>query len=169
MKKRRVMMGMLLQEKERYLAAHPETGEWDLEVAGHYAKGMSVTAIAEKMSASIQTVYRTISKVEEFLFPRKNYFDSLKKYVQDNPPNYGDGEAHSILEMLFCHYEEFNRFDTDAIEEGFRKLYGQMDGKKLEEIDPVIYTTSILCREHEKSGFVEGVKVGVQMGVELYS
>lgn len=169
MNQRRVRMGVLLKKQDHYLAAHPETGERDIEIAKRYAKGESSVIIAMDMFISKDTVYRAIRKVEDYLKPQTDHFDRLRQYAENNLPNYGDGGAHSILEMLFCHYEEYNRFETEAITEGFHKLYDQMEGKKLDEIDPVIYTTSILCREHEKAGFVEGVKVGVLMGVELYS
>lgn len=164
-----MLLTLLHKQEKSYRASHPQTGEQDLRIAKAYWQGTPVPEIMEDFHYSQPTVYRIIGKVEKFLLQRQAYFNTLYRYAENNLPNYGDGEAHSILEMLFCHYEEFNRFETEAITEGFHKLYDQMEGKKLDEIDPVIYTTSILCREHEKAGFVEGVKVGVLMGVELYS
>ena len=36
------------------------------------------------------------------------YVAALRKYVAENPPNYGS-DAHSILEMLYSYYHEFFR------------------------------------------------------------
>lgn len=71
----------------------------------------------------------------------------LRKYVEENPPNYG-GDAHSILEMLFTYYHECNNTDTDG-------------AMSLREMARVVNAVCIHCREYEKSGFWEGVKVGI--------
>lgn len=42
-----------------------------------------------------------------------------------------------------------------------------MDGKPLLKIDEIIYAASILCRDHEKAGFMEGIKVGTSLAKEL--
>ena len=71
----------------------------------------------------------------------ENYIQSLRNYIADHPPDYGDGNAKSILEMLFCHYTEFNRFDTDAIKLGFAE--GVKVGMRLEKelsTQPQLYT-----------------------------
>ena len=94
------------------------------------------------------------------------YIEALKCHVAENPPNYGDGDAHSILEMLYSYYHECNNTDNDAIKESFEDLYLQMHGMPLREMDRIIDAVCTLCREHEKAGFVEGVKVGIQLGQE---
>lgn len=94
------------------------------------------------------------------------YVDSLKRYVAENPPNYGS-DAHSILEMLFTYYHECNNTDTDAVKAAFEDLYQRMHGMPLREMDRIVDVVCTLCREHEKDGFVEGVKVGLCLGREL--
>lgn len=51
------------------------------------------------------------------------YIDTLRHLVDENPPNYGDGDATSILEMLFTYCHECNNTDTDAIKVAFEDLY----------------------------------------------
>lgn len=94
------------------------------------------------------------------------YVAVLRKYVADNPPNYGS-DALSILEMLFTHYHECNNTDTAAVKAAFEDLYQQMHGMPLREIDRIVDAVCTLCREHEKAGFVEGVKVGIWLEKEL--
>lgn len=158
--------------KERYAhykAYHPKSWEVDFRIAKYFYEGKTVAEIAMAIPCYETTVYRAKERIEAFLFPGKEEFAILKQFVEENPPDYGDGEANSILEMLYCHYEESNRFDNEQIREGFHQLYEQMEGKSLQEMDPVINTTSILCRDHEKAGFVEGVKVGIRLAAELNS
>ena len=88
------------------------------------------------------------------------YVAAQRKYVADNLPNYGC-DAHSIQEMLFAYYHECNNADTDAVKAAFEDLYQRMHGMPLREMDRIVDAVCTLCREHEKAGFVEGVKVGV--------
>ena len=94
------------------------------------------------------------------------YVAVLRKYVAENPPNYGS-DARSILEMLFSYYHECNNTDTDVVKAAFEVLYQRMHGMPLREVDRIVDAVCTLCREHEKAGFVDGVKVGVSLGKEL--
>ena len=73
----------------------------------------------------------------------------------------------SILEMLFDAYNDTTGMDNEAIKAHFEELYRLMHGKPLQEIDEIIYAVCTLCRDHEKAGFIEGVKVGIGLGQEL--
>ena len=73
----------------------------------------------------------------------------------------------SILEMLFDAYNDTTGMDNAEINTDFERLYQLMNGKPLQEIDEIIYAVCTLCRDHEKAGFIEGVKVGIGLGQEL--
>ena len=94
------------------------------------------------------------------------YAKILKRHVAENPPNYG-GDAQSILEMLYSYYHECNNTETDTVKAAFEDLYQRMHGMPLREMDRIIDAVCTLCREHEKAGFVEGMKVGIQLGIEI--
>ena len=47
------------------------------------------------------------------------------------------------------------------------ELYRQMNGMPLREMDKIVYPVCKLCRDHERSGFVEGIKIGVRLRTEL--
>ena len=49
----------------------------------------------------------------------------------------------------------------------FDALYQSMNGMTLQEVDRVIYPVCTLCRDHEKSGFIHGVQVCVQLVQEV--
>ena len=95
----------------------------------------------------------------------KNFYDVLKQYVSENRPNFGDGE--SVLTMLYEAYSECNRLDDAQIKGDFEELYRLMNGMELQEMDKIIYPVCKLCRDHERSGFVEGIKIGIMLAHEL--
>jgi hypothetical protein len=95
----------------------------------------------------------------------ENYFEKLRTYIAENPPDFGDGE--SVLTMLYEAYAESNRMDYGTIKEDFNELYRQMNGMDLREMDKIIYPVCTLCRDHQRSGFLEGVKVGIRLRTEL--
>ena len=95
----------------------------------------------------------------------KRYVEALRRDLCKNPPSFGD--ADSVLEMLYGCYNQYNRMDTAEIKAGFEELYAKMTGMPLRDMDDIIYTACALCREHEKSGFIEGVKVGVLLTKEI--
>ena len=88
-------------------------------------------------------------------------------HVKNHPPDLGDNDAQTVLEMLYGYYNQYNRMDTEEIKAGFEELYRKMTGMPLRDMDEIIYTACSLCREHEKSGFIEGVKVGIRLAEEL--
>lgn len=70
-----------------------------------------------------------------------------------------DGEE-SVLEILYEYHLEHQTYDNEQIRADFNALYQQMHGMPLKEIDKVIYAVCDLCRDHELTGFMEGVKTG---------
>ena len=57
--------------------------------------------------------------------------------------------------------------DTPQIKSDFETLYQQLTGKTFRELDSIIDTVTTLCWHHEKSGFIEGIKLGILLATEL--
>ena len=95
------------------------------------------------------------------------FVTQLKAYVEATTPRSEDLSPESLLEMLFNVYTELNGFDNQIIREDFNDLYTAMNGKTLREMDQIIYPVCTLCRDHEKTGFEEGIKVGIRLAQEL--
>lgn len=95
----------------------------------------------------------------------KNFYDVLNRYVSENQPNFGDGE--SVLTLLYEAYSECNRLDDAQIKADFNELYRLMNGMALRDMDKIIYPVCKLCRDHERSGFIEGIKIGIMLENEL--
>ena len=94
------------------------------------------------------------------------FITRLKTYAEATISD-GDRSPESLLEMLFNVYTEFNGFDNQIIREDFNDLYIAMNGKTLREMDQIIYPVCTLCRDHEKAGFQEGIKVGIRLAQEV--
>lgn len=97
----------------------------------------------------------------------KEFVDALHAYIAQQKINFGDGDAQSLLEMLFIAYTQRNGFDDETIRKDFDALYEAMNGKSLQEIDRVIDPVCTLCRDHEKAGFIQGILLGVRLEREL--
>ena len=95
----------------------------------------------------------------------KTYFEKLRTYIAENPPDFGDGE--SVLTLLYEAYAESNKMDDGTIKEDFNELYRMMNGMPLREMDEIIYPVCTLCRDYEKTGFIEGIRLGVLLAQEL--
>ena len=95
----------------------------------------------------------------------KKFVEKLKQRVDENPPNYGD--SNSVLGLLYECFNENNPYDNNQIKADFEKLYRQMNGMSLRDMDKIIYPVCKLCRDHEKTGFIEGIKVGIHLATEL--
>ena len=93
------------------------------------------------------------------------YIEKLEQQIADNPPNFGD--ADSVLGLLYECFNENNPYDNEQIKADFEMLYRQMNGMPLREMDKIVYPVCKLCRDHERSGFVEGVKVGIRLYSEF--
>ena len=95
----------------------------------------------------------------------KSYIEALLAYARTEPTDYGQGE--SVLTVLYECYSDSNRMDDAQIRADFRELYAQMNGMTIQEMDRVIYPVCSLCRDHQRVGFVEGVKIGLLLAGEV--
>ena len=95
----------------------------------------------------------------------EEYIKTLTDLAMSEHPNLGPGD--SVLSLLYEVYNERNNMDTDRIKTAFQALYRTMNGKTLEEMDTILYPVCALCREHQRSGFIAGVKIGLKLAAEL--
>ena len=93
------------------------------------------------------------------------FFETLKTHIEQHPPNCGDGE--SVLTMLYECHNENSPYDNEQIKADFNELYQQMNGMPLREMDKIIYPVCTLCKNHKKTGFIEGIKIGIRLHQEL--
>ena len=95
----------------------------------------------------------------------EKYIQALREYALSHTPSFGGGE--SVLEMLYECHNENSPYDNEQNKADFNELYRMMNGMELREMDKIIYPVCTLCHDHEKAGFVEGIKIGIRLIAEL--
>ena len=94
-----------------------------------------------------------------------DFYQILKANIDAHPPQYGDGT--SVLTMLYEAYSQTNQMDDAQLKQDFEALYQQMNGISLQKMDQILDPVCSLCRSHQRTGFIEGLKVGVKLREEL--
>lgn len=94
-----------------------------------------------------------------------DYFRVLSEHIQSNTMKLG--KAESILALLYESYIDSQGYDNEQIKADFNELYSLMNGMPIREMDKIVYPVCTLCRDHERSGFIHGVKVGIYLSQEL--
>ena len=94
-----------------------------------------------------------------------DFYAILKTHIKTHPPDFGDGD--SVLTMLYEAFAEANPMDDGRLKQDFNDLYQVMNGMPLREMDKIIYPVCKLCRDHERAGFVVGIKIGIMLAREL--
>ena len=95
------------------------------------------------------------------------FVHTLQLRLRDENINFGN-DADSVLSFLCSTYYEHNcSDDSDEIKQAFEELYLVMNGKTLREMDEIIYPVCSLCRAHQQSGFIDGLKLGLLLSREL--
>ena len=95
----------------------------------------------------------------------EQYIQKLRSYLAEEKLQ--DESPQSILNMLYEAYNEINLMDDDKVKQDFHELYELMNGMPLREMDRIIYPVCTLCRDHERSGFIHVVQVGIRLAQEL--
>ena len=76
-------------------------------------------------------------------------------------------DADTVLELLCnTYYEHVCTDDTDEIKQAFDDLYNALSDKTLKEKDAVIDLVCNLCRLHQQSGFIAGIRLGIKFAQE---
>lgn len=95
----------------------------------------------------------------------RNYFEKLRTLVAENPPDFGDSD--SVLALLYEAYNEIHNMDYARTKADFHALYEAMSGMTLREMDTILDPVCTLCRDHQRSGFIEGIRIGICLREEL--
>ena len=61
------------------------------------------------------------------------------------------------------------RMDDAEIKEDFHRLYAQLNGMSLQDMGRILDPVCTLCRNHERCGFVAGIRIGMRLFQEMNS
>lgn len=94
--------------------------------------------------------------------------ENIVTYLKDNPPNY-QGQVNCILELLYFTFAEYNSVETPGFKEQTdplkEKLRALVDTEQ--EADEYMDIVFSLCAAYERQGYLEGIKVGARLMMEL--
>ena len=95
----------------------------------------------------------------------EKYIKALQKVALSDDVSLAGSDT--VLGLLYECYNEKHPYDNEEIKADFNDLYRLMNGMPLREVDKIIYPVCKLCRDHEKAGFTEGIKIGIRLANEL--
>ena len=94
--------------------------------------------------------------------------ERVVQYLKEHPANY-QGQVDTLLELLYQTFTEYNSAETpefrkqvDPLDETLRSLV-ETD----EEADEYMNIVFGLCTAYERQGYIEGIKVGARLMMEL--
>ena len=71
------------------------------------------------------------------------------------------------MALLYESYEDLQGCSSGQTTEDFHELYRPLNGVALTEPDRIINPVCTLRRDHEQSGFIHGVQVGIRLAQEI--
>ena len=102
--------------------------------------------------------------------------DVMKKwrsYLAEHPVDY-HGDVDSLLELLYHFFTEYEPVENEELRRQFTDLEHHlmeslaiMGDSCRETVESLITIVSSVCAECERAAFMEGVKVGVRLILEL--
>ena len=94
--------------------------------------------------------------------------ENVVQYLKEHPANY-QGQVDTLLELLYQAFTEYNSDETpefrkqvDPLDETLRSLV-ETD----EEADEYMNIVFDRCTTFERQGYIEGIKVGARLMMEL--
>ncbi|MBE6951449.1 MAG: hypothetical protein E7451_08970 [Ruminococcaceae bacterium] len=95
------------------------------------------------------------------------YMQQFQTYIEQHQPRFGHEDIHTIAELLYNCYTELNPIDTTEIRGGFREIDQIIRNLSVQDNDRVFAVVCQLCTQHERLAFLSGLRVGVQLLLEL--
>lgn len=92
----------------------------------------------------------------------------VKEYLWEHPANY-NGQVDALLELLYYAFAEYNTVETPEFKEQTdplkEKLRALADTEQ--EADEYMDIVFALCAAYERQGYIEGIKVGMRLVIEM--
>lgn len=91
----------------------------------------------------------------------------LKTYMDAHPFDTGVPGCKTVLDQLYQIYSESRENDPTEIQEGFQELETYMERFSLAEDNAVFNLCCRLCVAYERKAFLDGVRCGAALMLEL--
>ena len=166
---KKMLLQQLTQREDTYRQLRPSTAEMDITIFKAYCASKNAVQIAMSIPCAESTVYRAVRRVKEFLLDSdmNMIFETLRRKISQNLPDYGSWDANSILEMMYVTYADHNQLRPECGRTSFHTLRNLLCSLTKEHSDQVFDVVCDLCNSHERTAFTEGIKLGVRLADEL--
>ena len=90
------------------------------------------------------------------------------QYLKEHPANY-QGQVDTLLELLYQAFTEYNSVETSEFKKAIHPLREKLRSLVDTEQDAYDYMDIVfsLCAAYERQGYIEGIKVGARLMMEL--
>ena len=102
-----------------------------------------------------------------------NVLENWRNYLAEHPVDY-HGDVDSLLELLYHFFTEYEPVENEELRRQFAELehqlmssLGETGDSCRETVESLMTIVSSVCAECERAAFMEGVKVGVRLILEL--
>lgn len=96
----------------------------------------------------------------------RQFKEKLLAYIADHPVDFGTSDADSLLDFLYDAYCESHESDPPETKNLFAQLGEYLEQLPLETNNAMFFIIVKLCTEHERRGFTEGIRWGIQIAAE---
>ena len=91
----------------------------------------------------------------------------LKRCAETNTIDTGDPDNPTVLDQLFCVYQDSHETDPPEIKDGFKELDTYLRQLSLDDNNAVWNLCCRLCTACEHKAFIDGFHYGFQLNNEL--
>ena len=157
--------------EDSYRKLHPATADLDLRIRELSNRGKTAVQIAMEIPCSESTVYRALRRVQDYISAQNynRFLQALRKAIDQEPPNFGDDNTKSALEMLYVAYAENKDCETTECTVALLALDAMLSDFPVVISNAILDKVCPICDCYERSGFTAGFKMGVHMANELSS
>ena len=92
---------------------------------------------------------------------------ALYNYIKSTPLTFDDGDADSVLELLYNAYVNTQGYDPDEVKAKFDNIEECLSEVSLDMNNYIFAAVCDLCMAFEKKGFMDGIKLGSHLILEL--
>ena len=97
-----------------------------------------------------------------------DFVEVFNQFLAENQTAYQCPNVDSLLDMLYCCYQNHRGIDPEEIQAHFDTLYDLLGETVPGKGDDIIHTACQLCGAHQKQAFQEGIVLGFRLYTELH-
>ena len=92
---------------------------------------------------------------------------AFSEHIHTGAFGFRNSDAASVIEFLYIAYTEIQEADTPHINEGFKRLGDHLEQLPLDENNTIFSIVCELCDAYEKRAFMDAVRLGAYLALEL--